>query len=163
VRIGVISDTHIPSTCSEVPAELLYRLKGMDLILHAGDLTEPYVLEKLKSICPVEAVSGNMDSGEVRGLLPTKKILDLEGFKIGLIHGGGHPANIMNFIGEKFEGQSLDCIIYGHTHMPSIDNVEGVLYFNPGSPTDHVFAPYNSFGVMEIDDTIRPKIIRIEE
>jgi len=161
MRVAVISDTHIPAASSKLPEALLEGLKGVDLIIHTGDLTEPYVLDDLKNIAPIEAVVGNMDSSQVRRILPEKKVLELEGFRIGLIHGNGSPHNLIKYVQEAFKNEKLDCIVYGHSHNPRIDKIDGTIYFNPGSVTDKVFAPYNSFGMLEIKDKIRPTIVRL--
>lgn len=161
MRIAVLADTHIPASSSRLPDSLIKQIKGVDLIVHAGDLTELSVLEELNKIAKTEAVSGNMDSHRVRRALPDKKILELSKFRIGLIHGWGPPNNVINYIRADFSGERLDCIIYGHTHRPSIDDIDNTIYFNPGSPTDRIFAPYNSFGILEIDDKLTPRIIRL--
>jgi putative phosphoesterase len=93
--------------------------------------------------------------------LPKKKILEIGKFRIGVIHGEGHPDTLIDYVKEQFKGEKLDCVIYGHTHEPSIEKIDDTLYVNPGSPTDKVFAPYNSLVMMEIDDRIRAEIIRL--
>lgn len=161
MRVGVISDTHIPATASKLPDILIEKLQGVDLIIHAGDLTELKVLDELKRIAPTEAVVGNMDSFKARRILPEKRILELENFRIGIIHGLGHPKNILAYVTGRFEAERLDVIIYGHSHKPSIDTIDNRICFNPGSPTDKVFAPYSSFGILEIGKELTPKIVRL--
>ena len=162
MRVAVISDTHVPAACAKLPEKLTEQLEGCDLIIHAGDMTEDYVFDALKEIANIEAVSGNMDSLKIKKLLPERKILELEGFKIGVIHGFGPPDNIINYVQEKFKDEECDCIIYGHSHRPAIDKIGNTVYFNPGSPTEKVFAPYNSFGILEINDKeLKPEIIRL--
>ncbi|NQT95116.1 MAG: metallophosphoesterase family protein [Candidatus Omnitrophica bacterium] len=161
MKIAVISDTHIPQACEKLPDSLLKELAKTDLIIHAGDLAGLSVLENLKKIAPVEAVIGNMDSHNMRKELPEKKILEIEGFRIGIIHGEGPPDRIQDYVKMKFAGEKLDCIIHGHSHTPYIEKIDNTIYFNPGSPTDKVFAPYNSYGILEITDKITPKIVRL--
>lgn len=161
VKAVVIADTHIPASGNELPDVLIEQLKKTDLIIHAGDLTELKVLDELKGFVRTEAVVGNMDSFKVRRTLPEKRILDVGNFRIGVIHGVGRPDNLINYARQRFVGEKLDCIIYGHSHRPSIDRLENIIYFNPGSPTDKVFAPYNSFGILEIGEKLVPRIIRL--
>lgn len=162
MRIGVLSDTHIPLNAKKLPDELIKGLKGVDLIIHAGDIIELSVLDELKRIAPVEAVAGNMDPRSVSRALPEKKILELGGFKIGVMHGSGPPYGLIDHIRRRFEGEKLDCIIYGHAHKASIEHIGRTIFFNPGSPTDKVMAPYNSYGILEITDKITPKIIKLK-
>jgi uncharacterized protein len=161
MKIAVLSDTHIPANTNILPQNLLEALKGADLILHAGDFTEEFVLSELLKIAPVECVAGNMDSNAIRRKYPEKKILNIGNFKIGIIHGYGAPDNIINYVKEAFKDEQLDCIVYGHSHIPSIDYIDNVLYMCPGSPTDKVFAPYNSFGMLDMNEKIHPEIIRL--
>jgi uncharacterized protein len=118
-------------------------------------------LDELAKIAPVECVAGNMDSVSIKRKFPDKKILNLSNFKIGIVHGCGAPDNLINYAREAFRGQILDCIVYGHSHIPRIDYIENVIYICPGSPTDKVFAPYTSFGMLEVNEKIYPKIIRL--
>jgi uncharacterized protein len=162
MKIGVISDTHIPVNCHEMPAEVLDVLKSCDLILHAGDLVGLAVLECLRKISKVEAVWGNMDLPEVRGVLPGRKVLDAAGKKICLIHGYGHPKDLIDKLKKEFFFEKPDVIVFGHSHMPLNKYVDGILFFNPGSLTDTIFAPYKSYGIIEIKDgKIKAEIIKV--
>jgi len=158
-KIGVISDTHIPKNALDLPEVVYKALSDVDLILHAGDLVEMPVLKKLKKIAPTHAVHGNMDMPKVKATLPEKDIIEVERFKIGLIHGFGPPGRVSAMVMEEFK--KVDAIVFGHTHYPFNEKVDGVLLFNPGSPTDTIFAPYNSYGILEVDNEIKGKIIRI--
>jgi len=160
MRIGVISDTHIPRTAQDIPKKIYEEFKNVDLILHAGDFVEIRVLEKLKEIAPVKAVCGNMDEAIIKDTLAQKEIVNIDNkFKIGLIHGSGPPHTLKNFVKTQFS--NVNAIIFGHSHNPLNEVEDGVLFFNPGSPTDKVFAPYNSFGILEINDSIKGSIIRL--
>ncbi len=152
MKIGIISDTHIPVSSSEVPPNVLAALKGCDLILHAGDLIDIGVLEKLKNISKVEAVYGNMDPLKVRGVLKDKMTLKVEGKKIFLMHGDGDPKNLITLLKNEISDEKPDIVVFGHSHSPMNKYIDGVLFFNPGSPTDTVFAPYRSYGIIEITE-----------
>lgn len=161
IRIGVVSDTHIAKP-DELPEGLLSGLSGVDLILHAGDITQLTILDTLSRLAPkVKAVYGNMDPFTVKETLPQTRIITLGKFRIGLTHGIGSPHNIIETVREKFKDERLDCIVYGHSHCPHNQMHLGILYFNPGSPTDKIFAPYNSYGILELDKKITGKIIRL--
>ena len=161
MKVAVLSDTHMPANSHSLPPGLVDRLKGVNLIVHAGDFTEEFVIHELEQIAPVECVAGNMDSSKIRRRYPDKKILALCNFRIGLVHGCGAPDNLIDYVKGVFQGEPLDCIIYGHSHIPSIDYIDDIIYICPGSPTDKVFAPYNSFVMLEIDEKITPQIIRL--
>ena len=160
MRIGVISDTHIPRAASDVPKEVYDEFKNVDLILHAGDLVELAVLDKLKKLAPVKAVYGNMDERKVRLNLPDKEVININNkFKIGLTHGHGAPFNLIKTVGNEFD--KVDIIVFGHSHSPVNEVRGGTLFFNPGSPTDKIFASYNSFGILEVNEVIKGRIIKL--
>jgi len=159
MKIGVLSDTHIPKTVNALPEAVCDGLRKADLILHAGDLVELKVLEDLKKIAPTEAVRGNMDSWKTQNALPKKKVINVSKFKIGLIHGWGRSNIITDLISKEFT--DVDVIVFGHTHNPMNEKKGNILYFNPGSPTDKIFAPYNSYGILEVNETITGRIIKL--
>lgn len=163
MKIIVISDTHIPVSAKSMPEALLKDIASADMILHAGDLMEIGVLNELKKLKPTEAVAGNMDSPEIKKRLDTKKIISVGNVKIGLVHGWGAPYQLIDSIKNEFKNiKDISCVVYGHSHTASIDTIDGVIYFNPGSPTDKIFAPYNSYGVLEIkNNKITPRIVKI--
>jgi putative phosphoesterase len=128
--------------------------------LHAGDFVEPRVLESLKKLAPVRAVVGNMDHHDVVKLLPKKDLIKINNFKIGLIHGYGAPEGLEQRIRKEFQ-EKPDVIVFGHSHQPVNEVKDGILFFNPGSPTDKVFSTSNSYGIIEINDKIQAKIITL--
>lgn len=159
MKIAVLSDTHIPRTAAWLPKKVCDGIRGVDLILHAGDLTEKSVLERLSRIAPTKAVFGNMDERALRESLPEKLIVDAGPFKIGLMHGFGPPVGLIERIGGEFK--DVDAIVFGHSHSPVNEVRDGVLFFNPGSPTDRIFARYNSYGILEIKDHIKGEIVKL--
>jgi len=161
MRIGVISDTHIPDAIDELPQKIYEDFKKVDLIIHAGDIVSLDTLNKLKKIKMVEAVYGNMDYPEVRKVLNQKEIINVGRFKIGIFHGRGAPSGLVELLKREFKNDKVDCIIFGHSHNPVNMVSDGVLFFNPGSVTDKVFAPYNSYGILEIGDKIIGEIIKL--
>lgn len=151
MRIGVISDTHV-RTVSEIPEPIRAALAEVALIVHAGDFTESAVLDGLKALGEVRAVCGNMDSGELKRMLPEKELFVVNGKKVGLTHGSGGPWGIAGRIRQMFD--DVDIIIFGHSHEPCHLYLQGSLLFNPGQARD-------SFGLLTIDDEIRAEIIRV--
>src|ERR1700693_2940545 len=121
VRIGVISDTH-----GLLRPEATAVLRGSDFIVHAGDIDEPAILEKLSELAPVTAVRGNVDRGPWAKKLPTSAVLEVGGISIYVIH------NLLE-LDLKPESAGLAAVVCGHTHVPKQENKNGVLYFNPGS------------------------------
>jgi len=158
LKVGVLSDTHLGGY-SERLAEIFRRhLRDCDLILHAGDLTDICILDVFEGI-PVKAVYGNMDPPEVRKHLPDKCLLEIEGHRVGLIHGWGSPFGIEHRVIKAFD--DVDCLIYGHTHQASNELRGKVLFFNPGSATERFFTLHNTIGILEIGEKIEGEIIRV--
>ena len=157
--IGVISDTHLPVRAKKLPDDLINHLKDVDLILHAGDFQDMNALTQIRDIGKLRAVHGNMDTIELKKELPEADVLKIEGFKIGITHGSGPPLGLEERVKSKFP--DVDIIVYGHSHKPKNEVIDGTLFFNPGSPTDRVFAPFNSFGILRVEEDIKGEIIKL--
>jgi uncharacterized protein len=121
VLIGVVSDTH-----DKVRPEALAALRRCELILHAGDVCTPEVLEAFSKLAPVSAVRGNNDRGRWAKRLPTSLDVELAGYRIYVLH---------DLEELDFDPRALgfDAVVSGHSHQPRIDRRDGVLYLNPGS------------------------------
>ena len=162
MKIVVISDTHIPERAAGLPEKLLSEIKSADMLIHAGDFVSLAFLEKLKSLCKnVKAVCGNMDPQEIKDILPKKEIFKAGNFKIGIFHGYGAPNGIFETLNEEFKGDKLNIIIFGHTHATFNEKRGDTLFFNPGSPTDKLCVDCNTYGIIEINDKIEAKILKI--
>ncbi len=159
MKIGVLSDTHIPGAAPALPAAVFRLFADADLILHAGDIVDLAVLEELRALAPVEAVAGNMDGLEALQTLSAKKVLSLGRFTVGLIHGKFKIEVQKEMIRKEFG--KVDLIVYGHSHTPFWGRVGDVLFLNPGSPTDNRHAPYHSVAVLTVGDELTAEIIRI--
>ncbi|MDP6547903.1 MAG: metallophosphoesterase family protein [Candidatus Woesearchaeota archaeon] len=163
-KIVVLSDTHIPVRTAKIPEQIIEQFKDADLIIHAGDFQTIDVVNSLADYTNFIAVCGNMDSEDVADKLPEKIILNIKNgnkeFKIGVTHGSGAPEGLPERVLHFFE-EKLDCIIFGHSHKPLNEKMNNTLMFNPGSPTDTVFATINTFGILTIDDEIKGEIIKI--
>jgi len=159
MKIGVLSDTHLTGVTPEFKRLVESHFQDVDLILHAGDMVGLPVYDYLKDR-PLEAVQGNMDQGNLRGLLPGKKTLTLSGKKIGLIHGWGSGQGLEGRLLPEFD--RIDCLVYGHSHNPVNHWSDGVLFFNPGSASGIGFFRKPTIGFLHIDDSgIKGEIVEI--
>lgn len=162
MKIVVLSDTHIPQAAEELPAKIYDELKSADLLLHAGDITSLIFLKNLQKLAKdIRAVYGNMDDLSLRKILPKKEVIKVNGFTIGLVHGWGSPSGLVDLVEKEFQEKKPDIIIFGHSHQPLCLNKNGILFFNPGSPTDKVFSGANSYGIISINDSIDAKIVTL--
>ena len=161
MKILVLSDTHIPVAAHDLPDAVYEAAQDVDMIFHAGDFVDIKFLEKLRSIKEVKGVRGNMDSKAIQETLNIKEIITVEKSRIGLIHGYGAPSEILNTVRKEFDDK-VDCIVFGHSHKALNIKKDGILYFNPGSPTDKIFASQNTYGILEVTDKkIEGKIVEL--
>ena len=158
MKIGVISDTHLKEPYSEFKKVIEFHFKDVEKIFHAGDFVDWSIAEYLSSQKELIAVYGNMDSYDIRKAFPEKRIIELQGFKIGLIHGGGSPFGIESRIRGEFD--EVDAIVYGHTHTPANHQVKNIYFFNPGSPT-RSFIHKATLGILHLGEKIEGEIIKI--
>lgn len=150
-RIGVISDTH--GLLRPAAVELL---RGVDLILHAGDVGKPFILDALGEIAPVLTVRGNVDVGPWAQTLPETLTLSVAGRSIHMIHNvkamtTGAPA-------------AVDMVVFGHSHVPTAETLDGVLYLNPGSAGPKRFSLPITLAFLDlVDGALVPRIVEIME
>ncbi len=151
-RIGVISDTHYTNHNRQYfPLEPVAKaFKDVELIIHAGDIVHLSLLDMLRGIAPVEAVCGTMDDVEASSRLVKRKTLEIAGTLIGIAHGFGSHDGFPSKISKYFEGEQLDAIVFGHTHVPYNEVIGGVLYFNPGSPVKPALPNGPTVGILTI-------------
>jgi hypothetical protein len=145
--IGVISDTHVPDRQGKVPEAVIRGLQGVDMIIHAGDLTGISVLRELEKIAPVHAVSGNMDSWEVKSALKPVLQLKILDKNIVVFHGVAAHSATEEAARTRYPG--ADCVVFGHTHRPYNDREGGTLVFNPGTAS-RVFGLGPSYGILTV-------------
>jgi putative phosphoesterase len=147
-RVGVIADTHCPEFLDRLPDRIFEVLRGVDLILHAGDVSAPETIAELERIAPVEAVRGDHDHGLAS--VPADREVNVEGRRIVVVHGNRsrwveepqtllwtlslgyiHPNDgLPRALHRRFPG--ADAIVFGHTHRPHAETRNGTLLFNPG-------------------------------
>jgi putative phosphoesterase len=158
MKIGVLSDTHLKEPHSEFKKVIEFHFRDVEKLLHAGDFVDWSVAEYLSSLKELIAVCGNMDPPDIRKAFPHKRIIEIGGFRIGLIHGGGSPFGIESRVKEEFD--EVAAIVYGHTHTPANHQVKNILFFNPGSPT-RSFIHRATLGILHIGEEIEGEIIKI--
>ncbi|GGD22101.1 metallophosphoesterase family protein [Pontibacillus salipaludis] len=155
MRIIVISDTHMPKKGEAFPESLIQELRHVDLIIHAGDWSSRGIYEALVSYGEVKGVQGNVEEDEIRELLPEKLLLEIDGYKIGVVHGHGEKKTTEKRVIEAFEEEEVDLIIFGHSHLPLTRWVKKTLLFNPGSLMDKRKLPYGSYGIIDTSNGLR--------
>ncbi|MFZ0661873.1 MAG: metallophosphoesterase family protein [Acidobacteriaceae bacterium] len=139
--IGVISDTH-----GLLRPQALAALRGVNHILHAGDVGDPAILDALGSIAPLTAIRGNIDRSGRCARLPATELVELGGHTIYMVHDVG--ALDLDPL-----AAGISAIISGHSHQPKIERRKGVLYFNPGSAGPRRFSLPVSLGLLEVTST----------
>ena len=140
MRIGVISDTH-----GLLRPEAIEALGGSERIIHAGDVGDPVILDKLAEIAPVTAVRGNVDTGIWSRRLPLTNVLEVDGVSIYVLH-------VLDELDSKPEAVGFAAVIYGHSHKPHSEIKGGVLYFNPGSAGPRRFDLPITLGKLIVQD-----------
>ena len=161
-KIAVLSDTHF-NTLAEASA-LVERLlascfSDVDAVIHAGDLVHPE-LGLLFDGLPFYSVQGNMDCAQPG--VPTQRILTLESWRIGVVHGWGTKDDLEQRMLDHFAPAHLDCLIYGHTHRPVCRRVGEILVVNPGSAADRRSQPWHSVALLYAGETLDAEIINID-
>ncbi len=147
--IGILSDTHINNQSKEYRLNCAHAFPHCDAIIHAGDLTNMEILSVFSGK-DIYAVSGNMCDHATKQSLPESKIIVIDGYSIAICHGAGSKHNIEERLLTLFPDS--DCIVYGHTHIPTCHTWCGTLFLNPGSfqGTGHYGAP-GTYGLIRID------------
>jgi len=164
MKVGVISDTHIPESRTSLWPQVLEAFSEVEYILHAGDLHELSVIDTLNTVAPTYAARGNGEDGSGgrtvqpdHDRLQDSWVLDLNGFTIGLTHYIPMPEipphlTVTSWIKKKFPDAELDVLIYGDTHVEQIDVFDGVLCINPGSPTfpHNLNLQFGTIGILDL-------------
>lgn len=181
MRIGLISDTHVPVATKTLWPQVYDALRGVDLIMHGGDLMVPDVIDWLEELAPVMAVQGNGDyTGWERSIAPTDprlseaKVLAIDlphgrKLRIGLVHDfqlpEAPPLRTMESQMRHYFGAAVNVIVRGSTHQAEIATVKGTLIVCPGSPTfpNHQTTRLGTVGYLDIDENgrVRPSILQL--
>ena len=150
-QVGVISDTH-----GVLRPEAVAKLRGVDHILHAGDIGSPDVLRGLRELAPVTAVRGNNDRGAWARTLPLSAVVKVGGVRLYLLHD-------LSELDLDPRQAGLTAVITGHSHQPKQEHRDGVLYFNPGSVGPRRFRLPVSMGRLVIAGSrITGRLLQIE-
>lgn len=148
IRIGVISDTH-----GLLHPDVFEIFEGVAMIIHAGDVGDDRILDELGAIAPTVAVSGNVDGPPLPGRRPAALRLETPLGRIGVTHGHLEAApttSLARMVG-FFSDFKPVLIIYGHSHIPKVDRIDGVTLFNPGAAGPPRFGRAPSVGLIEPD------------
>ena len=162
-KIGLISDTHVPSRASAIPQTVFKIFENVDYIIHAGDFVELTVIDELEQLAPVLAVHGNMDGPQINSVLPKVNSVRVMDWKIGVTHDPGTLYGIEN-IRELAKQNLFNAVVYGHTHASNIKWEGKTLYINPGSPTfpEPPFLSRPTVGLLKITkESIIPEIVQV--
>lgn len=150
--IGVISDTH-----GRIPSGVPSAFEGVDLIIHAGDIGEESVLDKLSKIAPVAAVRGNMDFGKWTSRLPETEVIEIGQIVLYVLH-------IESRLDADPDKNGFKAVISGHTHRPDVYKKNGVMFINPGSASYPKFGHPASAALIQIKgDDLSVKLIRLKD
>jgi putative phosphoesterase len=152
VLIAIISDTHMPRGGRRLPEAFVERIAGAELLLHAGDFMTVEALRELERIGPpLVGVHGNVDTAELRGLLPAERVVVVEEARIAMVHDAGPAAGRLERMRARF-GDRADALVFGHSHMPLHERAgDGFQIFNPGSPTERRRAPSHTMGLARVE------------
>ena len=151
MRALLLSDTHAPRHWKACPPALLPHLEAADVILHAGDVCTPDVLDLLAGFAPVHVVMGNNDVPEVADWgAPETLEIELEGVRIGMIHDSGPKQGRAARLRRRFP--TSDLVVFGHSHIPLDEAGDGLRILNPGSPTDRRRQPTGTVATLDLRD-----------
>ena len=145
---AVIADTHMPRRARALPEGLIPHLQRADLILHAGDLIAPTLLEELAAYAPTRAVQGNLDPPEAG--LPETLEFQFGGVRVAVIHDSGSRKGRRNRMRRRFPEARI--VVFGHSHVPWLEDEDGLMLLNPGSPTDRRRQPDHTFALLRVED-----------
>ncbi len=167
LRVGLISDTHIPEARAALWPQVFSVFEGVDLILHGGDIHDLVVLDQLAAVAPLYSARGNGEDGSAGRPVAADDprlryswLLDLAGVRVGLTHDlpmPEHPPHLTveRWKDRRFGTRDIDVIVYGDSHVERIDVVGGTLCVNPGSPTypHNLNTQLGTLGFLDIDGT----------
>ncbi|MCM3086442.1 metallophosphoesterase [Bhargavaea ginsengi] len=153
MRIVILGDTHMPRMAKSLPPRLIKELGTADRIIHTGDWQSLAVYDELQRFAPVDGVYGNADPPEIREQFGREKCFSFDGITVSLVHGDGKGKTTPIRALDTFREEQPDIILFGHSHIPYHENHDGIVLFNPGSPTDKRRQQESSFGILETADT----------
>jgi len=165
MKIIILSDTHIKkgqSLISHLPEELVYIIKSCDLIIHAGDFETVECFNELLSLSKLEAVHGDTDCAQLMELLPERKVIKIDGIKIGVIHKGQLTSENNDGLRYLAKEMDVDVLIFGHFHHPIV-HVTEVLLLSPGSATIPGITQPSAMELNISGKSVKGRIIRCKD
>jgi len=152
-RVGVVSDTHFPRFGRALPRALVRGLQRAQVgrILHCGDLTDLLAVPLFEAIAPFDAVAGNNDGDAIRERFGRRKVVAIEGVRVGIVHGDGKRGTTYARARAAFDDDEVEVILFGHSHRPVVKRDGRILVANPGSPTDKRLNPLYSYAILTVD------------
>jgi len=154
-RIGLVSDTH-----GWLDPQLAEWFRGVDLIVHAGDVGREEVLAGLRAVAPLLAVRGNIDGGPLADL-PLEAVVDVAGVRIAALHIGGPPARPNRAAAALLAAVRPDVLVVGHSHIPLAGRVGEVLWVNPGAAGHEGFHTERTAALLELPAQGEPRLLRV--
>ena len=154
---AIIADTHLPRRAKALPQGLAPHLGRADLVLHAGDLMDPALLDELAAYAPVKAVRGNLDPPG----LPESLEFEFGGVRVAVIHDSGRKQGRRARLLRHFPDARV--AVFGHSHIPFLEDESGFMLLNPGSPTDKRRQPYHTFALLRAEGgEVRAEIVLLQ-
>ncbi len=150
MKVIVLADTHTRGFKRALPLGAWPYIETADHILHAGDVVDPALLDELAAFAPVSVVMGNVDGHDVRAWGAEDELTrELGGVAIAMIHDSGPSSGRRKRMRQRFPDARV--VVFGHSHIPINEDADGLLLFNPGSPTWKRRAPFPSMGILWIE------------
>jgi uncharacterized protein len=152
IVVGVISDTH-----GTVRPEAIDALRGCNLLIHAGDVGDPEVIDQLRALAPVSVVRGNVDTGAWASGIPPTEVVEVHGRSIYVLHD-------LSQLDLDPAAAGFAAVVYGHSHRPSIETRNRVLYLNPGSAGPRRFKLSVTLALLRVTrGELRPEIVLLHD
>ncbi len=162
MKLIVLSDTHIKkgqSLLERLPQDLSSIIKSSDIIIHAGDFESLECYNELRSLGKLIAVHGDTDVPELVKLLPGRKVIEVEGVRVGIIHKGQLATESTDGLRYLAKEMDVDVLVFGHFHHPIVEKTDALL-LSPGSATVPGIAEPSAIELEIIKNTVKGKIIR---
>ncbi|MTI67090.1 MAG: YfcE family phosphodiesterase [Firmicutes bacterium] len=152
MEIGIISDTHIIKDLYKLKVFLNTKLKNIDTLIHLGDYKSIKAYNFLKENKKLYGVYGNVDDKGIKDSITKKRIISLNGYRIGLFHGHGDKSTTIKRVLEEFKNEKVDIITFGHSHKPLLKTKKGILLLNPGSPFNKRREKWYTYIILKLEE-----------
>lgn len=158
MQIAIISDTHLKKNTGQLD-DLISEFQNMDLVIHAGDYGDPWVLKYLQEHFKFIGVWGNTDDHTIKEALPEKLIVQFGAYRVGICHAHGKGKTTMERAYSNFNNEQVDIIIFGHSHQPIISTKNKVLMLNPGSLTNKRKERWFTYIVLSVNQNLQAALM----